>query len=128
MNYLFVIILVIIIFIIKEYNDCLTVSSQTIRYDIGDDGFKTMYRLDSNGKSQGRHKSWYPDGIKECECHFKDNILHGKYRCWHDNGQLAVKCRFVNGKLEGLYRSWDPDGVQDEDCHYHNGIEILSTN
>ena len=36
--------------------------------------------------------------------------LHGLYRTWHFNGQLAEKLRYHHGRLHGISRQWNEKG------------------
>jgi len=45
----------------------------------------------------------------------------GKYEKYHDNGQLAIKCKYVNGKLNGRYRKRSFFGQILLNVIYNNG-------
>jgi antitoxin component YwqK of YwqJK toxin-antitoxin module len=40
----------------------------------------------------------------------KEEVKHGKYKWWHDNGQLAQEADYVDGKKEGSDKRWHPNG------------------
>ena len=40
-------------------------------------------------------------------------VLHGSYRAWHENGQLAEEGRFADGEREGPWLFWGPGGQVD---------------
>jgi antitoxin component YwqK of YwqJK toxin-antitoxin module len=45
----------------------------------------------------------------------------GKFKVWHDNGQLAVECNYKNGQLYGKYMSWNCNGKNSEINNYIDG-------
>jgi hypothetical protein len=48
-------------------------------------------------------------------------VLHGKYITWSENGQRESSCNYVNGKKEGVCLWWDDHGRQADSVEYIHG-------
>lgn len=69
----------------------------------------------------GKHVEKWPDGKPRVEAHYKDGKLHGTYRRWHANGQLAAEEEYENGKWNGRRANWHENGQVLFDWRYREG-------
>lgn len=65
---------------------------------------------------------YYPNGQKSEEREYADNVEVGRWRCWYENGQLAVECNHnKDGELDGPYRTWFENGKMRYEDNYADG-------
>jgi antitoxin component YwqK of YwqJK toxin-antitoxin module len=69
----------------------------------------------------GEHVEKWPDGKPKLEAHYKEGKLHGLFRRWHENGQLAAEEEYQNGKWEGRRAAWWENGQVQFDWRYQEG-------
>lgn len=55
-------------------------------------------------------RSWWPGGILRLEIYYHDNVRHGPYRSWYQNGRPYESRNYVLGREHGIQRAWTPDG------------------
>ena len=48
----------------------------------------THYFLDKDGSYQGKLDHWYDNGQIHEIINYKDDKMHGVYKCWRKNGEL----------------------------------------
>ena len=75
------------------------------------------------GKAEGFHRHWYPDGHRKELRHFQKGWQEGDQRGWHESGKLAFVYQFKNDVYEGRRQEWYPDGRPARDGYYHEGQE-----
>ena len=56
-------------------------------------------RTDSKGLKQGTWKEFYSNGNLKKEENYKDNLLHGYYREYNNNGQIIFTLLYENGAI-----------------------------
>ena len=67
-----------------------------------------------NGRKNGHHQGWWPNGTKKYSFHFKHDMSVGEHLQWHQNGNLFTHKNFKNGLENGeqkaclLYTSPSP--------------------
>ena len=44
-------------------------------------------------------KSWRTDGSKKCFVNYENGEMHGKRKCWHDNGFLWIDGFYTKKKM-----------------------------
>ena len=76
-----------------------------------------------NGLKQGKFRHWHENGQLKIEGIYKNGIEEGLFRGWYENGQLEEEVNFKNGKLNGLARDWYENGELEKEVMYDNGIE-----
>ena len=76
----------------------------------------------------GKYKQWHDNGQLWEECVYKDGKIEGKYKQWHDNGQLSVERVYKDGKNEGKYKQWHDNGQLWTECVYKDGKIEVNTN
>jgi len=64
---------------------------------------------------------YFMNGLKQMECHYSDNLLHGPFQEWFETGQMKVSQFFSNDVLNGKFISWREDGTYRLQTHYSNG-------
>ena len=74
-----------------------------------------------NGKKNGTHEGWWPDGTKKFNFQFRNDSSEGEHFQWHSNGQLFTHKIFKNGLEEGEQRAWDMNGDLMYKYIYNNG-------
>jgi TonB family protein len=66
--------------------------------------------------------TWYfPDGQKQEECQYKNNMLHGLYQEWYKDGQIKIRQSFNVGLPDGPMKTWRQDGTLQLDVQYSKG-------
>jgi antitoxin component YwqK of YwqJK toxin-antitoxin module len=82
-----------------------------------------------NNKLNGSYETWFENGKSEIQCNYKNGLLHGNYKVWHninndtntESNILKIRCNYKNGKLNGLYQEWHDNGKLWNKCTYLNG-------
>lgn len=62
----------------------------------------------TNGLLIGLRSKWYADGTKLSEATIVDGKLHGPFRRWHPNGELAEDVPLKDGHPDGLAKATSP--------------------
>ncbi|MEA5559556.1 hypothetical protein, partial [Nodularia spumigena] len=57
---------------------------------------------DPNGKLHGEVSWWRPDGTLCCTTDLVHGVPHGKFRRFHENGELSREGTFEQGKIVGV--------------------------
>jgi antitoxin component YwqK of YwqJK toxin-antitoxin module len=65
-------------------------SEQVSRYYKNGQCFYMYSRI--NGKVEGPYLAWHENGMKECECFYKNGFRVGLCRIWDDKGVLVAHC------------------------------------
>ena len=68
------------------------------------------YCLNEDKPFTGTMISWYENGQKRTEVHFKSGKYHGKAISWFENGQEKSEVNFKDGKLDGKVIRWHENG------------------
>ena len=85
------------------------------------DGTIQSIRKYSNGKKNGEHQGWWPNGNKKYLYYFKEDQSFGTHKQWHSNGELFTLKNFRTGIEHGEQKSWDKDGELMYKYIYDNG-------
>ncbi|MEO2050069.1 MAG: toxin-antitoxin system YwqK family antitoxin [Pirellulales bacterium] len=64
------------------------------------------------GKLQGARTSYFPNGQKRQESHFKNSQLNGLMTEWDEAGNKVAEVLFVEGKINGKMVRWRADGTE----------------
>lgn len=70
---------------------------------------------------EGSVVSWYPNGIKQSEFYYTNDLLDGLQREWTSNDKLISEINYSNGVLDGLYQKWYDNYQPKEYVYYNNG-------
>jgi antitoxin component YwqK of YwqJK toxin-antitoxin module len=60
-----------------------------------------------NGKKDGLHCKWYPDGKNMERGKWINGKEDGMHRLWHANGELHESENWIEGVRDGLHEIWD---------------------
>ena len=83
----------------------------------------------ANRKAQKETKrptevTYWPNGQKRREGHYKTGKPDGLWTSWHKNGQKEQEKHYKNGERDGLETHWDKNGQKSSEYHFKNGKEI----
>jgi len=67
----------------------------------------------SNGRPKTEYRSYRGKDGQE--------VLHGKYLTWFENGKKELSCNYVNGEKEGVCFWWDDRGRKADSVEYIHG-------
>ena len=83
----------------------------------------------ANRKAQKETKrptevTYWPNGQKRRESHYKNGKPDGLTISWYENGQKSSEGHYKNGERDGLETHWDKNGQKSSEYHFKNGKEI----
>jgi antitoxin component YwqK of YwqJK toxin-antitoxin module len=84
-------------------------------------GQKRLEEHWKDDKQDGLETAWYENGQKSSERHYKNGKQDGLATGWHENGQKKIEHHFKNGKRDGLETYWNENGQKRWERHYKNG-------
>ena len=84
--------------------------SGTISVMYDNDTFLKSKRQYKDGKKNGQHEGWWPNGQKKYSFIFKNDMSVGEHFQWHKNGTLFTHKQFKNGLEDGEQKAWDING------------------
>ncbi len=65
------------------------------------------------------------DGTKHSEGELGNQLIrNGKWKFWHENGQLKEEGQYVKHKKNGLWSQWDEKGNEIKRTYFENGAEV----
>jgi antitoxin component YwqK of YwqJK toxin-antitoxin module len=87
-------------------------------------GQKKSERHYKNGKPDGLETRWWENGQKQYEGHWKNGKQDGLATQWYGNGQMWWESHYKNDKKDGLTTFWDANGKKKRVIYYKNGREV----
>jgi len=63
-----------------------------------------------DGKRHGECLSFFQNGTRQSLNTYKEGMLNGDYRVWHENGELQIEGQYENNKEVGEWVFYDKDG------------------
>jgi len=87
-------------------------------------GHKRLEEHWKDGKLEGLVTRWNENGKKYSEVHYKNGEREGLATSWHKNGQKQYEGHYKNGKPEGLWTDWHENGQKREERHFKDGEEV----
>jgi protein TonB len=84
----------------------------------GQEQMTGTYRTIRPDFREGTFTWFYEDGSKQQSCEYKDNLIHGKYIEWFDNGQIQTQQNWNRGLRDGPYKKWNKNGSLQFDAQY----------
>ena len=57
------------------------------------------------------YRAWDADGQVTMEYRIENDVMHGPFRTYHDNGRVQQESTYVHGKEHGVTRQFDLEGV-----------------
>lgn len=80
-----------------HYNDEGILDGNYIRYHRADrPSMRCSYK---NGKIDGVCEIWYDNNVLAKRIHYRNGILHGKFRYWDWEGKIFIKSTYEEGRL-----------------------------
>lgn len=70
----------------------------------------------------GPHFSWYENGQPKEEGAYLNNVQHGKWTYYYDDGKKMYEQTFENGRQNGTVTSWYPEGPIESIKMYKNFV------
>jgi antitoxin component YwqK of YwqJK toxin-antitoxin module len=74
-----------------------------------------------NGKKEGSHKSWWPDGKSRMEFTAEHNEYEGEFKEWNSAGTLIKRFHYIRGKEAGRQQLWWDNGKLRANYEVRNG-------
>lgn len=63
-----------------------------------------------HGKKVAYYDAWWPNGQKQLNYHFVNDLYHGKCLEWNPEGLLIKEMHYINGHEEGSQKVWYDNG------------------
>ena len=80
-----------------------------------------------DGKEEGLHLDWYgSNGQRQHETFYKNGLVVGTAKSWHENGQLSSESNYKDGKRDGIFKEYNEDGKLIKKETYKEG-ELINT-
>ena len=73
------------------------------------------------GRPHGAWITYYPDGEKQSETHYRAGLKHGAARQWFPDGRTRVEEHFRDGLSDGLWQRFDEHGAKLFEAQYRTG-------
>ena len=94
--------------------------------DIGDTGELRAIECDNDvvadePPENGPYVTYYENGKKKSEEHYKDGNLDGPVTEWYKNGQKEWEAQYKNDKPDGLWTAWHENGKKKLERHFRDG-------
>lgn len=77
-----------------------------------------------DGMRQGQWISCYASGITAFVIHYEQDLMHGKYTAYWDNGRVRKTGNYVSGLREGIWLQYDEEGELILTTLYKEGKEL----
>ncbi len=74
-----------------------------------------------NGKKQGRHEGWWPDGKEKFYFTANKGEYDGEFKEWYSSGILGKHFNYLDGHEEGSQRLWWDNGAVRANYVIRNG-------
>lgn len=74
------------------------------------DGQLMERRCYKDGRRNGLHEGWWPDGSKKFEYHYHNDAYNGEVVEWYEDGQMYRRMNYKDGHEDGRQQMWKPDG------------------
>ena len=84
-------------------------------------GQKSLERHYKNGQYDGLETRWYKNGQKRMEGHYKNGKQEGLHTSWHEYGQKSSEGHYKDGERDGLWTSWHDNGDKSSEGGYKDG-------
>lgn len=76
------------------------------------------------GYPVGVEYTWYPNGQKFEERHYRAGLPHGAWKQWYPNGSVKSLRIYDHGIIDGEVWGWHPNGIVSDYNLYVKGEEI----
>lgn len=68
-------------------------------------------------------ETYYQNGLKSMDCHYKNGVLEGDYIMNYQDGTVYQKETYKNGYYHGLQEAFYPDGTIYSEKNFEHGIQ-----
>ena len=99
--------LVMVTTLTASYPDDAALTTVVKRYSNGAVWQVRTYR---DGKEEGIHRGWWPNGSQKFEYHYRNGLSEGSQREWFEDGAPFTEFNYLAGHESGLQRMWTPYG------------------
>ena len=84
-------------------------------------GTKTLSETLVHGHKDGPYREWREDGRPFCALNYRNDVLHGLCRTFHDNGEPATTGNYDAGVRTGRWTETDAGGERTRIAEFRNG-------
>lgn len=105
---------------------------EKLYYDADENGFLEIYSLNMeycteyytilNGKRNGPAYTYHGNGTVSCVYTYVNDICHGKYSKYYNDGIFYESGYYHQGVISGLVRKYMKSSLKDDDIHLYNSI------
>jgi antitoxin component YwqK of YwqJK toxin-antitoxin module len=74
-----------------------------------------------NGKKEGRHTAWWPNGNMKFQFTVSNDEYQGEFKEWNNHGFLIKQFHYINGQESGSQRLWWDDSTVRANYEIRNG-------
>jgi len=123
---LFSLVSVILLFLIFTVSACKPEIKEVTEDNYPDGSPKIIRAYEESGgkKVLVREVVYYPNHNKQIEGEFKNNLRHGKWTAWFENGKIQSEGFMKNGKNDGLRVVYYSSGVKYYEGRYEEGKSV----
>jgi antitoxin component YwqK of YwqJK toxin-antitoxin module len=93
-------------------------------YDWWNGTIATTSSTEGKDQRHGAFTSWHPNGQKNEEGHYQNDLPVGKFTWWYSNGQLSSEGNFDSGDRDGAWTWWHENGLKAVSGEFVKGVEI----
>lgn len=93
-------------------------------YDWWNGTITTTSSVEGKDQRHGAFASWHPNGQKNEEGHYQNDLPVGKFTWWYANGQLSSEGVFDGGDRDGAWTWWHENGQKSVSGEFVKGVEI----
>jgi antitoxin component YwqK of YwqJK toxin-antitoxin module len=80
-----------------------------------------VYTKQGKDEKHGPWVSWYPNGQKQAEGEFRNDVQVGKFVWWYANGQKQIEGVYTDGEQQGPWVWWHENGQKSIRGEYTKG-------
>jgi antitoxin component YwqK of YwqJK toxin-antitoxin module/membrane-associated protease RseP (regulator of RpoE activity) len=105
----------------RHYHEGALQGTSTAWYETGKRKSETDY---VNDKPKGASNEWYENGQIHIQANYHDeDMRHGDWLAWHENGQKWFDLHYVYGTPHGTWTEWDNSGRKRCEAQFIAGIQ-----
>lgn len=97
-----------------HFNDNKIIKDLNVEYIKYHDGCMYIESEIVDGKKNGITKIFYPNNHIQLYINYKNDIPHGEYKKYYENGILKEDGLLINGKFNGTLRKYREDGTLEQ--------------
>jgi antitoxin component YwqK of YwqJK toxin-antitoxin module len=70
--------------------------------------------------------AWYPNGQKQVEGEYREDVPTGQFTWWHENGQKQGEGQYDRGVKTGVWTTWHENGQKEIRSEFRAGVPVGS--